>query len=350
MLNRGPTSNFVLNWEKRQRRLLTCCLRYTAILACLGQESLSGISGLWMVGWVWRDDAKPGRPCSVKTDVNIEKVWELVRTDRRLTIRMMADQLGIDKELVRSILVDNLGMRKVCAKMVPRLLSEDQKTRRLHVCQDILQQLQTADGRHTLRKGHHRWRIVDFWIWPRNKASELSVEVARLTKTKEGPNAEVPSEGNVDHLLWPPRHGPSWICTTRSDSKPAFLQRGTDPVDGKNSAQEKGVVGVQHLDSAPRQCPSTRSPQCQAVPGHQTGHHSWPPSLFARLGSVWLFFISEAERDNQGDSFWRSGGYQVQCDVIFEENHEGGLCRMFPGVEKADGEVHWSPRGLLWRK
>ena len=93
------------------------------------------------------DDAKPGRPCSVKTDVNIEKVRELVRelvrTDRRLTIRMMADQLGIDKELVRSILVDNLGMRKVCAKMVPRLLSEDQKTRRLHVCQDILQQLQT---------------------------------------------------------------------------------------------------------------------------------------------------------------------------------------------------------------
>ena len=65
-----------------------------------------------------------------------------MRTNRRLTICMMADQLGIDKELVRSILVDNLGMRKVCAKMVPRLLLEDQKTCRLHVCQDILQQLQ----------------------------------------------------------------------------------------------------------------------------------------------------------------------------------------------------------------
>ena len=89
------------------------------------------------------DDAKPERPCSIKTDVNIKKVRELVCTDRRLTIRMMADQLGIDKELVRSILVDNLGMRKVCAKMVPRLLSEDQKTHQLHVCQDILQQLQT---------------------------------------------------------------------------------------------------------------------------------------------------------------------------------------------------------------
>ena len=89
------------------------------------------------------DDAKPGRPCSVKTDVNIKKVQELVRTNRHLTIRMMVDQLGIDKELDRSILVDNLGMRKVCAKMVPRLLLEDQKTCQLHVCQDILQQLQT---------------------------------------------------------------------------------------------------------------------------------------------------------------------------------------------------------------
>ena len=89
------------------------------------------------------DDAKPGRPCSVKTDVNIEKVRELVCTDCCLTICMMADQLGINKELVRSILVDNLGMRKVCTKMVPRLLLEDQKTRQLHVCQDILQQLQT---------------------------------------------------------------------------------------------------------------------------------------------------------------------------------------------------------------
>ena len=77
------------------------------------------------------DDAKPGRPCSVKTDVNIEKVRELVRTDRHLTIRMMADQLEIDKELVRSILVDNLGVRKVCAKMVSEVAvggSEDPPT------------------------------------------------------------------------------------------------------------------------------------------------------------------------------------------------------------------------------
>ena len=100
------------------------------------------------------DDAKPGRPCSVKTDVNIEKVRELVRTDRRLTIRMMADQLGIDKELVRSILVDNLGMRKVCAKNGSEVAvggSEDPPT----ACVPGYPAA-AAEGRHTLRKGHHR--------------------------------------------------------------------------------------------------------------------------------------------------------------------------------------------------
>ena len=42
-------------------------------------------------------------------------------------------------------------------------------------------------------------------------------------------------------------------------------------------------MGVQHLDSAPRQCPSTRSPQCQAVPGHQQvtilDHPPYSPDL-----------------------------------------------------------------------
>ena len=34
-------------------------------------------------------------------------------------------------------------MRKICAKMVPRLLNEGQKERRVQVRQDILEQLET---------------------------------------------------------------------------------------------------------------------------------------------------------------------------------------------------------------
>ena len=68
------------------------------------------------------DDPKSGRPCTSTPDTNIEKVRQLVRSDRRLTIRV--NEVGMDKETVRTILVDTLSMRKMCIKMVPRLLNE----------------------------------------------------------------------------------------------------------------------------------------------------------------------------------------------------------------------------------
>ena len=83
-------------------------------------------------------DPKSGRPCTSTTDTNIEKVRQLVRSDRRVTIRVIVNELGMDKEIVCTILVDTLGMRKVCAKMVPRLLTEEQKAQRLNACRDIL--------------------------------------------------------------------------------------------------------------------------------------------------------------------------------------------------------------------
>ena len=61
------------------------------------------------------------------TDANTEKVRRLVCSDRRLTISVIANKVGMNKEMVLTILVDTLGMRMVCAKMVPRLLTEEQK-------------------------------------------------------------------------------------------------------------------------------------------------------------------------------------------------------------------------------
>ena len=89
-----------------------------------------------------KDDLKSEKPCTSTTDTNIEKVRQFVRSDHRLTIRVIANEVGIDKKMVCTILVDTLGMRKVCAKMVPRLLTEEQKAQQLNACRDILQQME----------------------------------------------------------------------------------------------------------------------------------------------------------------------------------------------------------------
>ncbi|GFX00422.1 protein GVQW3 [Trichonephila clavipes] len=84
------------------------------------------------------DDSRPGHPSTSKTDENVEKVASLIRSDRRLSIRAIAETVNIDKECVRQILHDNLNMRKVCAKMVPKILTFEQQATRKNVCIDIL--------------------------------------------------------------------------------------------------------------------------------------------------------------------------------------------------------------------
>ncbi|KAK8395421.1 hypothetical protein O3P69_006220 [Scylla paramamosain] len=89
------------------------------------------------------DDPRSGRPSTSRNEANVERVKQMVRDDRRLTVRKIADELGMNHNSVWKIITEDLGMRKVCAKMVPRLLNDDQKGRRMQVCQDILERLET---------------------------------------------------------------------------------------------------------------------------------------------------------------------------------------------------------------
>ncbi|XP_072650806.1 protein GVQW3 [Canis lupus baileyi] len=77
-----------------------------------------------------RDDARSGRPVTHRTDENIQKVKDLVCSNRRLTVRMIAEELNLDKETVRLILKENLNMRKVSAKVMSGILKEEPKPRR----------------------------------------------------------------------------------------------------------------------------------------------------------------------------------------------------------------------------
>ena len=71
-------------------------------------------------------------------------------SDRRLTIRMISDELSLNRESMRTILLHDLGMRKVCVKMVPKIFSKDQKQKRVKFCEDMLEK--TKDDPDILRQ------------------------------------------------------------------------------------------------------------------------------------------------------------------------------------------------------
>jgi len=54
---------------------------------------------------------------------------------------MIGEQLELSHTTVHQITID-LEMRKICAKMVPKMLSQDQKDNRRDKCVDILEQIE----------------------------------------------------------------------------------------------------------------------------------------------------------------------------------------------------------------
>ncbi|XP_030760794.1 protein GVQW3-like [Sitophilus oryzae] len=69
------------------------------------------------------DDERSQRPKTATTDDNIAKVHQMVLDDRRIKVREIAEVMNISKERVCYILNQDLGMRKLSAPWVPRLLT-----------------------------------------------------------------------------------------------------------------------------------------------------------------------------------------------------------------------------------
>jgi hypothetical protein len=69
-------------------------------------------------------DARPGCPVETATEATVQRVEELIRPDRRITIHSAATALGCSHGLTYSIMHDRLNFRKVCARWVPRELKD----------------------------------------------------------------------------------------------------------------------------------------------------------------------------------------------------------------------------------
>jgi hypothetical protein len=84
------------------------------------------------------DDADlSGRPSTSKTTENVEEIRELIHEDHRQIIHDLTDIVGISHGVCQEILTENLNMRFIAAKFVPRLMTNDQKQRCINVCLEL---------------------------------------------------------------------------------------------------------------------------------------------------------------------------------------------------------------------
>lgn len=78
-----------------------------------------------------KDEPRSGRPVEVTTPEMVNRIHDMVLSDRRLKVRELVVATRVSKGTVISILHEKLGLRKISARWVPRLLSEENKRTRV---------------------------------------------------------------------------------------------------------------------------------------------------------------------------------------------------------------------------
>ncbi len=85
------------------------------------------------------DDARARWPVTVGNARNIEKMKRKIEKNHRKTIRLVADSTDILCTSVHKIIQQNLEMKKVCSKLVLKVLTPEQKKERVFIAETLLQ-------------------------------------------------------------------------------------------------------------------------------------------------------------------------------------------------------------------
>jgi len=73
------------------------------------------------------DEPRSGRPSEAVCEENCRAVENMVMENRRVSVQLIADTVGISTGSIKTILREHLLMTKVCARWVPRMLDQKMK-------------------------------------------------------------------------------------------------------------------------------------------------------------------------------------------------------------------------------
>ncbi|UYV61131.1 hypothetical protein LAZ67_1003537 [Cordylochernes scorpioides] len=85
-----------------------------------------------------RSNSVPDARALQQQTKKIDEVEKMILANRRITVREVAEDLNISIGSCYSIFINDLGMRRVATKFVPKLLNCDQKQHRMNIANEML--------------------------------------------------------------------------------------------------------------------------------------------------------------------------------------------------------------------
>ena len=154
-----------------------------------------------------KSDPRSGRPSTSRNEEMIAKVRTIVRSNRRLRVREIADDCGISMGSCDAILTCDLHMKRACAKFMPSLLTDDQREQRQTIacdlfersCEDVQVLKSTVAGEGSWIYGYESEtkQQSSQWMGPTSPRPKKGHQVR--SKTKVMSLAFFDSEGIVHH-------------------------------------------------------------------------------------------------------------------------------------------------------
>jgi len=122
-----------------------------------------------------------GRPRTASAEHNKKRVDEIIKKGRGVTLDVIATKLGIGHNAVQEM-PGILGYRKICARRVPRLLTEDHKVQRKAITSEMLRRYRD-EGFFAQYCDRRRKLVSPFRPW--NEAAEYGMASFGFTNKNE---------------------------------------------------------------------------------------------------------------------------------------------------------------------
>ena len=93
------------------------------------------------------NDPRVGRRVYVFKEKNVATVKTLIEEDACYTMQEIEELRGIHSSSVSKILCERLGVRKICVRWVPHLLTDEQKQSRVRLASQVIEKYDRCDPR-----------------------------------------------------------------------------------------------------------------------------------------------------------------------------------------------------------
>ena len=131
------------------------------------------------------DEHRSGAPKQVRSENTIESVQQQIDKDPHSSIQEISSNLGLSYGTVQTTLLEDLKLKKVCARWVPHILTEDEKRQRVLCAQKLIQLLGPYGHKHLedVIMGDETW--IYFYGIPNKRQNKMWVAEDELRPVNE---------------------------------------------------------------------------------------------------------------------------------------------------------------------